>query len=782
MSRTLPLIFALLAMLAVCPVEAQSNTPRSVEAALADTFTREAMRLATMSDPPTPAAIDAATLLLERATALTPRDAERYRLKAELAKLAGDAEARNAALAAYVRLEPRDDAAMLQLLLARVQGTQTLDGRLAAIENVLNARNASARLSAPLRSRLAWLAAEAAQELGDTKRHVRWLRESASLDPAFAPAARTTYTLLAERGHGPKTLGAAAKNWVEAAPVDPAARLALADVLFTEAAYLDAAQQYANAARLSTTAPLPWPAYRAWALSLGASGDTQIALDLLTQLENLVAAGQVDEAQPSDDGLEPGLPVELELVRLTLLGGAQHDDPERDLDALDDTLTRVRALMSTGVVAGQDRAWIEAIFGNPENVGRALGGVDFESVGARRALGWAALRRGDTREAEDTLNKIQNDPLAKLGLAILTAVDDPGRARFFREIIRDTPESLAALITAQKLLRDGRSPEPTAIGQTVLDLMQRTPIQVWRLDLDREPWLTLSMKARPVAPLAFEPATLEVSVRNNAPVAVSIGPGMTINGTVLLNTGVFAEGQAVGTLPTQVVDVSRRLSLNPGERIVIPYRLDWGTVGQSAAEDPSRTFAFAMSGVLDPNVSGDGVVIMGPMGSTDTLRGLQLEGQAVTDESVSSWIERVSGEEGVDPFSRVYALTRLAMIGEGPLNNLVSPATSDRIAETLNTGARGFDSATLGLVISRLETRPGSVVYQPLLDAAARSDQTNVRLAHLLGQADGPDHPALDAAERSTDADLRAFAAAYRDALRPQEPAGASAEDLLPMP
>ncbi|MEM1097840.1 MAG: hypothetical protein AAGH92_03515, partial [Planctomycetota bacterium] len=334
MRRKLNPMIALLATLIALPAVAQLNNPRGVEAALADTFTRRAMQMATASDPPRPDGLNAAALLLERAAALTPRDAERHRLRAEVAELAGDAETRSAALAAYLRLEPRDDAAMLELLLTRVQGTQTLDGRLAAIENVLNARNAESRLSAPLRSRLAWLAAEAAQELGDTNRFVRWLRESASLDPAFAPAARATYALLAERGHGAKALGAAAKNWIEASPVNPAARLALADVLFGEAAYLDAAQQYANAARLSTSAPLPWPAYRAWALSLGASGDTDIALGLLTQLENLVAAGAGENLEELPSGIDPGLPLDLELVRLTLLGGAHHDDDDRDEDAL----------------------------------------------------------------------------------------------------------------------------------------------------------------------------------------------------------------------------------------------------------------------------------------------------------------------------------------------------------------------------------------------------------------------------------------------------------------
>ncbi len=781
MPRTLLSLLVFLLMVCAPPVWAQANNPRTVEAALADTFTREAMRLATQSNPPKAEALEAAAALLEQAATLTPGDAERHRLRAELAKLAGDGEGRKAALASYVRLEPRDDAAMLELLLGRVQGMQTLDGRLTGIENVLNTRSAATSLSAPLRSRLAWLAADAAQELGDSNRHVRWLRESASLDRAFAPAARATYGLLAERGHGSKALGAAAKNWVEASPVDPAARLALADVLFREAAYLDAAQQYANAARLSTSSPLPWPAYRAWALSLGASGDTRIALDLLDQLEQLFGAGQATQDEAGEAPADAGLPLDLELVRLTLLGGAEPDRAERDEDAIRASLKRVRELLAVSEAQAGDRAWIEAIFGDAESVGLLLEGVDAESDRARRAWGWSALRRGAEQEAEDTLNKIQRDPLAKLGLAILTAVDDPGRARFFREIIRDSPESLAALVTAHMLQADGRAPEPTVQGQAVLDLMQRTPIQVWRLDLEREPWLTLSLKARPTSPRGFEPTVLEVSLRNNAPVPVSIGPGLTVNGAVLLNTGVFAEGQAVGTLPTQVVDVSRRLTLNPGERIVIPHRLDWGVLGQTAANDPARGFAFAMSGVLDPRVAGDGTMVMGPMGSTDTLRGLQVQGQAVDDAAVDEWLSVLGDSAVADRFARSYALARLAQIGEGPLNNLVSPATSDRIAEALNAGARAFDPPTLGWVISHLETRPGSAVYQPLLDTAARSDRTDVRMAHLIGQADGPDHPSFDAAERSADRVLRRFASAYRVALRDRQESDTAA-DLLPSP
>ncbi|CAN0451334.1 unnamed protein product, partial [Ectocarpus fasciculatus] len=213
----------------------------------------------------------------------------------------------------------------------------------------------------------------------------------------------------------------------------------------------------------------------------------------------------------------------------------------------------------------------------------------------------------------------------------------------------------------------------------------------------------------------------------------------------------------------------------------IPHRLDWGVLGQTAAGDPSRTFAFAMSGVLDPRVGGDGTMIMGPMGSTDTLRGLQIDGQAVGDATVSEWLSAVGDATLVDPFLRSSALARLAQIGEGPLNNLVSPSMSGRIAESLNAGARAFDPPTLGLVIAHLQANPGSPAYQPLLDAAARSDQADVRLAYLLGQANKPDHPSLDAAERSGDLWLRRFAAAYRVVLQDRQEADTS-DSLLPLP
>ncbi len=749
---------------------------REVSAMLADAFTREAVLTLTRGGPGDRSRLEAAAILLDFAAELAPQDAERQRIRATLAESRGDPDTRRRALAQYVQLQPADDAALLDLLLTRLLDTQTLDGRLSAIERVLNAANTNDRLSDPLRSRLALLAAQAARELGDPSKYARWLSESAKLDPANAPAAKAMYALLIERNADGKALGAAAKNWVEASPVDPRARLALASALSAQAVYLDAAQQFANAARFSGDAPLPWSAYRTWAVCVGAAGDTRIALDLLDSLEQLQQTGVFGDV--AGDG---GLPIELELVRLTLLDGAQPDLEERDEDAVAATYDRVVKALEDEALrqpsARLELAWIQAIYGDaPDDAEARLANAPTNDPVVRRARGWIQLRRGEDDEATWTFEQSPDDPLCKLGLAILTGLDDPGRARFFKEIIRDAPESLAALVTAQMLHRDNRPVEPTLEGRTILDLMQRSPIQVWRMDLDREPWLAIDAKVRPLDAEPFAPLTLELSIRNVGLLPIALGPGQPVRATVLVNLGMFKDGQAVGTLPTQVIDAHRRLTLAPGERITVAHRLDWRELGELDGSGLPDSFSYALSTTLDPRVRSDGAVAMGPMGTTDAVRGLRYAMPPVTPDSARSWLSDVDSNRAQ---VRAVALARLAMIGEGPDSGMIDPTRAAEIAGLINERSTALSPVWLAWLAYHLEASPQSAEYQRALDAARRSDHDLVRVAHLLGQADRPDHPALDAAERSALPRLKAFAPLWRDVLAGP---GAASVEAAPAP
>lgn len=759
-ARRAPLGWVAVALVALFLLPTSSvSAADQYRTALADAFTQRALALLQSVDVQDRDRLEAATVLLALSTELDPDDAERHRLRSELARTTGDAETLGESLGRYVRLRPRDDVAMMELLLARLGDTQTLDGRLAAIERVLKVGEHDGRLSRPLMSRLAWLAAEASQELGDRKRYVRWIKESARLDPANALPAETTFALVAELDAGPKALGAAAKNWVEAAPTNARARLALAEVLASQAAYLDAAQQFGNAARFASS-PLPWSAYHDWVLSVAAAGDRVVAMDLIDSLVAVAEAGAL--ATPS----EGELPVEIELLRLILLDlppalrplSTLDPDPaaEESFRRIDGQLrSRINGDNASAVNAKLDLAWVTALYGpDVDEVESLVADAAADDPRRRRALGWALLRQDRADDATELLASVPDDPVAKLGLLALAEKGSPSHASLQRALVRDHATSPAALIAARLYQRDNRPVEPTAEGVALLDLMQRTDSKVWRMDLIRDPWIELQARVRPITVDLYQSVTLELSIRNASPLPLAVGPEQAVRLTALLNTGLFAGGQALGALPTQVVDGNRRLTLRPGERITVPFRLDWHGLGRLALQDPTRTFAFALSATLDPRVRDDGAMTTGPLGVTDTVRGLQQRGVAFDDTSATGWLTELGRVGSTEQAESVALLVQALVRQAGGVD------TRAAAADALNALAAEGDPASLAWAVYHLDAEQPQL--QRLLDTARRSENELVRVAHLIARVDRADHPALDAAARTSLPRLQRFAEAWR--------------------
>ena len=105
-------------------------------------------------------------ILMELAQQLNPDDPEIWRLRTELSAQIGDKSAHIELLQRYCKLVPSDDAAQLELIMAKVAQHQVLEERMRLVRAIL-AHSGAKHLTKPLRSRLASYVAQAAGELND---------------------------------------------------------------------------------------------------------------------------------------------------------------------------------------------------------------------------------------------------------------------------------------------------------------------------------------------------------------------------------------------------------------------------------------------------------------------------------------------------------------------------------------------------------------------------------------------------------------------------------------
>ena len=747
---------------------------------LSSALTREALALLAETAPgggaeaAGAAALDAAAVLMDLSAELTPGAAEMQWLRADLAERRGDTATLRDALGAYLRERPADDAALLKAALVRVSEAQTLDGRLERMLDAIDRTAAAGEETAPLRSRLAMLASEAADELGDARRALGLLATAAKLDPANARPAEAVFRRLSEAGAAPKSLGAAAANWAYAAPVDPAPRLALARVLAAEGVHGVAAEQYDRAAVFAGGNPLPASDLCAWAAALAADGREAEARNLLESAPQ--------PASPADAHAQ-------DLLRLALA------EPGGEARAMDRLLQRLEREVDAGGPDRRsdtrlDRAVALAAFAvRPvEEAERALeqAGGRYADADPRRevAAGWIAFRRGDLGDAQEAFAAAPALPMARWGLANATDGGDPERLRLLRGLAAGGGDPATTALAARALREEKREVEPTAVGRAVLDVMAERPSALWRMRVEQEPLVGLSVSAEPSRLEPFKPAVLNLRISNRSRLPVALGPDQTLRPVAFANVGLFRGEASIGSLPPQVFNVGRRLTLAPGASFTVPARLDHGPLGRRLAEEPGEGFRFGIAVTLDPRLTPDGAVAMGPLGAVDTLRSVQAGGEPATEDAVRGWLDAMSGDSPEDEY---VALVRLSMLQGGGGEEGVGPDLLSDAAELL--AERGPQLGRVPLALCGLYLRAGSrrgPAVDRVLAAARSSGEDVVRVSTLLGQVRDPGDPALDAAVRAGSPRLRRFAEAYSDLLAARDPAagarGSAGPGLLEFP
>ncbi|MFA9477470.1 hypothetical protein ACERK3_04095 [Phycisphaerales bacterium AB-hyl4] len=752
------------------------NAERDADALMADQFVMMMYSALASDESPRPDQLRQAQILIDQALALREDEAELWRLRAELADRMEDRDAYRAAMRQYIRLEPTDDVAQLERLLEGLGEQQTLDERLARLEAILQA-SSTQRLSAPLRSRLATHAALAAHELGDDDRLRRWLDEALGLDSANADAAELAYARTQRNDSSPAERGDALINMVKASPADPMARLRLARWLTTQAVYDTAAQQFDTAAIL-VGGPLPIDVYAHWVIALAASGDADSARQLLNQLAPTQQnANDADDQQPRgiDPEAYPDIRLSLEILRLAMLG----DQPE----PAERSFARIRRLINSSFdqdelpdwLDGPDApapdigrnvmlAWTAAVFNQQlDELPDLLAELPEDEPLVRRARGWMHLQRDEPDEAAEQLELIaDDDPLAALGLTCLLDVGSSEHTQALQAVLHRDGGGLAGLLAARQLLANDQAVPRTRAGRSIDNDIDRGPLQLWRPALNTSPWTSMYLRVSPESVDYLQPLYATIELRNTSRMSMPVRTGRGVPERALLSPAPSAGGQPLARPQPIIVDVRRRLTLEPGETMRITVRLDRSQLGQFMQANPARTLAINVLGVLGPRPTRTGGVTAEPVGSVDSVRAITARGTPINEERINQWLEELDSEQ---PVTRMRALARLLRSIDHLPDELDTRAVRRRIAEPINEQFAEWDTMQQAWAVRMLTRSDRSRdLFRRILDAAERSDDSIVRLTFMATHLDGSASSALNAALRHDDTTIRTFAEALRDA------------------
>lgn len=768
------------------------TSPRAV---VADLFVNMAMMSISGTANPRDDQWTRARIFLDNALELNPDDPELWLMRRELAKRLNDPAGAREALLRYCTLAPEDDAAQLDLILEHAQTKQTVDDRLAQVERFLEGPGTE-RFSAPLRSRLATYAAAQLRETADQARYVKRLKQALTLDPSNVDAAKLFLEWLVNRKASLTEQGVAMMAIVKAAPVDPQMRWSLANLLFSVGAYGHAAEQFSSSASVATgreDIPDAVTHYTPWALSLLASGKFDEATNLMDELEKgfILAAKQQEAARakaardreekgeaepdkteaaavPEDEEIKPRLPLDLEFCNYAIR------ERNNQKDRAEGSYNRLRVILSEGAEKGDvpylaGLAWISVLANRDLNTVEATLARVPESAQdqTQRVRGWLELRKGRTARARELLSPLaSSDAFAAYGIALTVPVETQraDRVRLLQHTIHTFPTSLAAALASRDLVALGERPTPVDAALPLVRAMDGWSSSLRSPNFFKYPWTSLSVTVDPDHYGYLEPIYATVTLRNLTDLPLAMGEGGAVSSQLIIVAAPHRAGEAMKELPPVVVNMRRRLRIEPRQSIVAKVRIDRSGLSSVLEGTPTETISFNLTSMLDPTPSPRGGVVPGPLGAVTTTSMILRAGMPLTTPNLDVWTRWV-GPSG-DPVDRLRALGILSLTATRLGDSEQGKAASKKMGDVVMNAYEGLDDMGKAWTLSYLPTDPDGVsFFKPIHDSAQRSTSRLVQLVYLSLHVHQADSPVLTAAMRSPDRVVSEFARAQAAAI-----------------
>ena len=765
------LVFALTGQLA-----AQDPPVRTSEERLATSFVRFARGLAENSVP-TVELLDLITMLAEEAVRLDPDNVDHWRFRRNVAILAEE-DIRydtNVAVDAVIKineLDTFDQSAVLAVIDSTIQKLNSAEERIAAYERRLRPESVE-QIGPAVASRLALELARLHYRRGDTAEYAARLAESVALDPSNTEAAALAVGYFRMNVDDAYAEAELLSVLVLADPTHPFNQAALAELLLENGAYAGASRMYRMCARtlfalennptnnmIADHAIAQWGMGRANDALLGIRS-IQHQLNALVQQRRKAAEPEIDRMELA--ALEAPLSPTLATVRAAILRQLERPDAtemyERAIYSYDLVIDNARK--SEDVAEDEirelilEKIWVQVWLGNDPALGTALleeasAAAELTDTARQRFAGWVAFNEGRYDDAIEQLSPLTDDPAATLGVAEAQRALGYSRdaARTYLGLARSKAGTLIGVWSAERLTGILGRRVPLSDDVTALeDLISEIPAMVDRYADDPSTAVQVRVRVlnRTIQP--YEPVLVEIDITNNASHPMAISRSGPIKSNLFLQmTGTTVGVQGQVTPPPIVVDISRRLRLEPGERVTIPLDLRVTSFGAAIDQLPATGWTLRGRVMLNPFANPAGAYVPGLLGSVAHTPPFSLDGVRLTTEWASQTLGTMA--PGADPDVRLMAL----------LMNLLSEPGRDPDPQVARMLAAGPDR--LQNAFDRLEpvdqawllmvTRPAEVTIGVEERAAATEDRF-VRIAYLLSRVGRPDNAMLDVIRQSSD-------------------------------
>ena len=655
-----------------------------------------AAELATSEQPLGTGAIEAARALAELAMELAPADADGWRLLSEVAIVADDPALGSLAIQGLLAADPADQSAQLARIRDAIDQIDTASERVDTYERLLDPSRRD-RIGAAVTARLALDAALLQRRLGNIDQFARWLAEAVALDPTNADAAA-----LAAGYFGDESADAFRRAELMTALVlanlrDTTSQVMLAELLSSYGAYAGSHRMYemAISERYGDLQAVGNDLLADCVMMQWAAGDAPGAL-LSIRLRQQTVDGtfrtSVREQEPRVTALELArlhgpLAPKLATVRAAIL--ADTGDELESAEAMESTLAAFEVLGR--ILEAQNRdtslelatnkrqaAWVALWLGTDPEVPETLLSDAAALAPLAEGLqlrfdGWLAMRRGETDVARSILESLDEDEaIAALALMAASAGDMQAASSHWHGIAERQPGTLLGIWSIRKLAG--------ALGRRVVVREEAAELNGLIAEIspsiDRyaaDPRSILSLRVRPreatVGPLA--PIIVDIELRNNGVVPLSIGESGTILPLLLLEPRVEIANTSVRTHTPIIIPVNRAMVLRPHQRLTLQADLRRHWIGGILNQLPRRGGVVRLRAVTNftarqGNLIGGGQELVfepGRFGVDVEADQVRIDGVRLTDTWLSGAIESVKEVTGGEDLTTLALLTWV--VGEG---------------------------------------------------------------------------------------------------------------------
>jgi len=776
-TRPVSRLIAAAAAIAAMPLVAQESSRHG----LASTFARAAREMAG-SEVPTVPRLRLAVEMMQQAVELRPDDVELQRLLLKIAILAENTDVATRVTADLARLDPTDEWVRLLRLNQAIDRYQAAEDRIDAYQRLLSDENL-ARLDPAIAGRLALDLALLHYRIGNADEHARWLGTATAIDQSNKPAAAMAAGYFQARTGDAFGQAELFLNLLIADPTDVQNQLTLASHLLNHGAYDGAATLYEmSEACLESDGNFAADDVVAdHALAQWGEGNAIAARNLIVArrrqwnraLLNSLRSQRPDLSAGQTLGVHADVPQTMHVVHIAMLDAQGDDAVTSEVESFIVAMEQARqqldekAPTAAHMVALLTEAWMLVWFTDKADAAAAILAVaentsPMSNAAKSKFAGWIALRRNQHDAALRFFEGAdQADPAVIAGIAMVHQARGEAReaARRFLSAWRASPGTALGLWSRDMLARTLGHAVPVDDSAAQLNaLIAGIPAPVIRLASDPSRFIAMSIEPLKESHRAFEPVVMRLSVTNKASIPIAISDVGPLRPTVIIQPNLTIIGGERINAPPFVIELDRRLRIEPGETLTIDFDLRRHAVGQYLDEAAMRGVTFNLVAILNPKTAVRGGLVVEP-----GILGLERRSGLVRIDGVNvdrAWFENAIAAISVpDDLSDIEMMPMIATIvardAQSPTTDAGVRALMNEAAIVLPQAFGRLDPYSQAWVLQAIPR--GTPIMESMLHLARQSSEPIVQITYLLTQAQGVDDPMILAAARSENPQVRRF-------------------------